>query len=238
MGTVGVLLALGSTCLAVQEDRPILSPERHGTKAAPVEDATVWSIDLRLSKLSGDFDGGEDAAEWEELFQDGIGVGFDLAWWMPVHPWIQVGPYVSVTFDVFQGRELTLDPSGTEELSFDDLMIPRLAVGMGARQSHQRLFLEERVGVGGGYYLDAGFDFSDSLGGVDGDLIDASFVFTFEARLRAGIMVSDSVSFDLGVGFEMMGAPDRAQDARDFAFESTFKRKETTVITAGFSGRF
>src|SRR5688572_14328172 len=172
MGMVGMLLALASTCLTVQEDS-ILSPERHGPAAAPVQEAVAWSIDLRMSKLGGDFDSGE-STKWDEIFQDGVGVGFDLAWWMPAHPKILVGPYFSATFDVFQGREITLDPTLPETVSFDDLLTMRFVLGVGAREHVERFFFEQRVGVGMGYFMDSEFDYNVPGLNVSGDLIEAT----------------------------------------------------------------
>jgi hypothetical protein len=245
MGTVGSLLYVLAACLspsaATQEtdSRGILSPDRHQTKggAAPVEEAVVWSAELRLSTLRGDFE--SDDVKWDDIFKDGLGFGLDVAWLMPISPRIQLGPYFSATVDSFQGQRIRdEDPAGPEILSFDHLMTARFLVGAASRQTFGRLFFEERAGVGGGYYFDTEFKFRDPFSSMTGDLIDASLEYTMELRFRAGIEVGGGIEFALGVGFEIMGAPDRAQDAKDFIFEDSFKRKECRVITAGLSARF
>src|SRR5687767_1600464 len=115
MKTSAIVVALGVACLASALDaqetdpRSVISPERHGSfTGGAVEEVTIGSFYLRISNLNGELESGEDGDEdvdWDEVWNDGLGFGFDLTWLLPVGRQIHIGPFASATFDLFSGNE-------------------------------------------------------------------------------------------------------------------------------------
>jgi len=240
MGTAGIwLLALASVA---QDGQDVVSPERGATQLKPGEERVLGSAEFRFSTLKGKLtDSNEDveSTDWDEVFKDGYGLGLDLAWWIPVGPRFHAGPYAGVSLDVFQGERIRdEDVFGPEILTFDHLMTTRFLLGVGARQTFGRVFLEERVGAGGGYYFEMDFKYRNPFGEVSGTLMDSKLTWTTEARVRAGVELGDGAEFVMGVGYELTGAPDLGDEGREFVFEESFRRKLSLVLTAGFSWRF
>jgi hypothetical protein len=222
------------------DERSIISPERSNRFAGPaVEESTTGSFFLRLNSLNGEFESGEDGGDWDEVWNNGVGFGFDLTWLIPVGKQIHVGPYGSITLDMFQGKEIVdEDIGGNEVIEFDPLMTTRIVLGLASRQTFGRIFVEERLGLGGGYYFETDFDFSAPGFSESGTVIEATMVATFEARLLAGMRPSESSELVMGVGFEAMGAPNNDDSEDSFFSDASFKRMESFVITIAFSFHF
>src|SRR5579862_4887445 len=200
--TLVVALSLSASAFAQQEARN----EREYR-----EDYTQVIVGLRNTLPSGN---AVQNVRWGDLVSGGIGVDVQYAELWRASSWVYGGWYADVNIDSFGGRTSSqTDPTTglAAEFRTDRLNTADLEFGGRLRQNFNGFHIDENVGVGAVMYMKE--DVANRSTGIDKlEFIKSSVNYMFDFGIRVGAPVGKNVELNLGLAFQVNGAPDAGKD--------------------------
>lgn len=216
-------LSLLMAALLTQEAKPE-TPE-------VIKDLTIG---IRITDLGGTFDGDED---WGDFWSTGVGIELKYEHLWKVSKRVHLGLYGGFSYDRFSGvSETFTDGVDVLTVEHEDLDLLRFVVGGRVRESFNKFFMDQSVGVGFAWYRDVDADatlngFPFTVGSIAGGQ-----EITFELAARFGFQLSPTAAIWISLGYENNGAPDVHDDIDDGTFD--YENQKNFVFSFGASFDF
>jgi hypothetical protein len=193
--------------------------------------ASELGVHLRFVYLGGDVADGE---KWHNFFDDGVGVGLQYSALWRSSPTVELGVYLTFTYDQFNGGSGTVTAGAAALiLEPDELTLQRQTIGFAAKFQLGNFQIEPRLGVGYALYNSVDADARIGTTQTKISAIDSSFEFAFEIGVRAGIPISEKLSITAGIAYENNGAPKSSSD-----LDTDLKAQENVVLDVGLTFSF
>ncbi|HZE97317.1 MAG TPA: hypothetical protein VE981_09845 [Planctomycetota bacterium] len=189
------------------------------------------SLGFRLPILGGD-NNNKTGDKWSDVYRP-VGFGFFAQYsaLFRVSPVVSVGPYISVSTDVFVGDLVTADTTAGNAglIDVDPISETRLVFGARVREQWGAFVFDQNLGIGPIFYGSGTGTQNFLVTDDEVEIIKASANLTFEIGFRVAAAVSRHVDLGLGFVYELNGRPDVGKDITDPTFE--FKAQSNLVIS-------
>jgi len=162
-----------------------------------------------------------DDTRWGELVSGGIGLQLEYGYLWRASSWVYGGWYAGLDVDSFGGRSST---EGGLEIRTDRLNTANVVFGGRLRQNFNGFHVDENIGIGAVLYTKQEFAIRNL--GVDNlELIKSSDNYLVNFGVRVGAPLSKNVELNLGLGYQINGAPDEGDD-----FGGKFKPMHNVIV--------
>jgi hypothetical protein len=171
---------------------------------------------------------------YSDLFNVGAGAGLEGDLMMGVGGGLEVGGYLSGTYDSFSGTSAR-DDFGNE-IDPDPLRVTTVMVGAKVLGHYgMGFFWEGFLGIGAAHYASTDATLTDlGFAPVKGQLFRSTTRGAFEVGGRAG-WTGPHVGVEFGVSYRIMAGPQRGKDVTELIDTDPF---ETMVLDVGLRIRF